>query len=450
MIRLRKAGAAVGGGLVALFLAMGVSAHAKSKHPNIVLILSDDQAWTDYGFMQHPVIETPRLDRLASESLVFERGYVAAPLCRPSLASMVTGLFPQQHGVMANDVKGGKERAELDKPIKAGFHRHPSFVKNLVSHGYLAHQSGKWWEGSYQDGGFTHGMTHGDPKRGGRHGDVGLKIGRQGMEPITEFIDHALEEEKPFFVWYAPFLPHTPHNPPERLLKKYQREGRALDVAKYYAMCEWFDETCGSLIDCLEEREIRDDTVILYICDNGWGAPSTRKDDPTQKLWKRYAQRSKSTPFENGIRTPIMVSWPDKVTAGKSADLAHAIDLYPTIAAVAGMDLPDGLTGVDLLDDKARGARSEVFGVTHSVHNMTPGDPADTLQYRWCVEKRWKLMIRHHGKDTTNYRNLHIWDKEPIRLYDLQADPHEKENLAGKHPDIVEKLRAKIDAWWTP
>lgn len=223
-----------------------------------------------------------------------------------------------------------------------------------------------------------------------------------------------------------------------------------MDVAKYYAMCEWFDETCGSLIDCLEEREIRDDTVILYICDNGWGAPSTRKDDPTQKLWKGYAQRSKSTPFENGIRTPIMVSWPDKVTAGKSADLAHAIDLYPTIAAVAGMDLPDGLTGVDLLDDKARGARSEVFGVTHSVHNMTPGDPADTLQYRWCVEKRWKLMIRHHGKDTTNYRNLHIWDKEPIRLYDLQADPHEKENLAGKHPDIVEKLRAKIDAWWTP
>ena len=188
-----------------------------NSSPNIVFILSDDQAWTDYGFMGHREIETPHLDRLAENSLVFERGYVAAPLCRPSLASMATGLFPFEHGVTGNDVDGRNDRAELDVPIQAAFHEYPSFIKLLTSNGYLAHQSGKWWEGSYSDGGFTHGMTHGDPERGGRHGDEGLKIGREGMKPITDFIDEATEAEKPFLVWYAPFLPHTPHNPPERL-----------------------------------------------------------------------------------------------------------------------------------------------------------------------------------------------------------------------------------------
>ena len=151
---------------------------------------------------------------------------------------MITGLYPQQHGITGNDVDGNNNRSVLDIPVRESFHRQPSFIRMLADHGYLAHQSGKWWEGSFQDGGFSHGMTHGDPKRGGRHGDTGLTIGREGMEPVTDFIDAAVEQARPFFVWYAPFLPHTPHNPPKRLLDKYVRTGRAADVAKYYAMCE--------------------------------------------------------------------------------------------------------------------------------------------------------------------------------------------------------------------
>ena len=121
---------------------------ATQQPPNIVFILSDDQAWTDYGFMGHADVKTPHLDELAARSLVFERGYVAAPLCRPSLASMVTGLYPFQHGVTGNDVDGHNDRAELDAPVRSAFHKHPSFIKLLTANGYLAHQSGKWWEGS--------------------------------------------------------------------------------------------------------------------------------------------------------------------------------------------------------------------------------------------------------------------------------------------------------------
>ena len=427
-------------------LCVGSIADAADR-PNIVLIVSDDQAWTDYGFMGHPKIQTPNLDALAKRSLVLDRGYVASPLCRPSLASMVTGLYPFGHGITGNDVDGRNDRVALDIPLRKQFHQHPSFIRTLTANGYLAHQSGKWWEGSFADGGFTHGMTHGGPKRGGRHGDEGLKIGREGMTSVTEFVDLAVEQEKPFFVWYAPFLPHTPHNPPERLLKKYANDGLATDVAKYYAMCEWFDETCGELLDHLDAKGVADNTIVLYICDNGWAAASTNADDPNQKLWKGFAQRSKGSPYENGIRTPIMVSWPGHVKPERSKNLAHAIDLFPTIAAATGVEAPANLPGINLVDAGARKERTQVFGVTHSIYNMTVGNPDDTQQYLWCVEDEWKLLVRYPGKDTTKYRNVHVWDKAPVRLFNLKNDPHEKHDLTGERPKVVQRLKQAIENW---
>ena len=121
------------------------------------------------------------------------------------------------------------------------------------------------------------------PSRGGRHGDAGLRIGRQGMQEIEDFVDHAIDEDKPFFIWYAPFLPHTPHNPPDRLLERYAEEGRPADVARYYAMCEWFDETCGQLVNIIDERELTENTIFLYVCDNGWTARGA-SDHPRQEV----------------------------------------------------------------------------------------------------------------------------------------------------------------------
>ncbi|MGB0766234.1 MAG: sulfatase-like hydrolase/transferase [Phycisphaeraceae bacterium] len=445
-----------------LLVLLALPSFGEQKPPNIVLILSDDQGWADYGFMGHPEIQTPHLDALARRSLLFPRGYVASPLCRPSLATMVTGLYPHDHGVTGNDVDGMRDRAKLSAKVTERFHTHPSMIRMLVANGYLAHQSGKWWEGSYADGGFTHGMTHGDPKRGGRHGDAGLLIGRRpadaprksegsdipaSMKPIADFMDHAIEEDKPFFVWYAPFLPHTPHNPPKRLLEKYTQEGRPADVAKYYAMCEWFDETCGELVKLVDDRELTDNTVFLYICDNGWAPRSTNADDPNQKLWNGFALKSKGSPFELGIRTPIMVSWPGKVEPGITQDFAHAIDLFPTAMAAAGLDTPAHLPGINLIDREAAADRKTIFGVTHAIHNMTPGNPDGTLQYLWAIRGDWKLMVRYSGENKTVYRNMHVWDTQPVRLYNLADDPYEKENLKWDHKDKVEELRNAIEAW---
>ena len=432
---------------ILITLSYGFLFSVDGSKPNVVIIISDDQAWTDYGFMGHPKIKTPNLDKLASQSLLFERGYVAAPLCRPSLASMLTGLYPFQHGVTGNDVDGSNRRAELDIPLRKQFYNHQNFVRALTDDGYLAHQSGKWWEGSWKDGGFTHGMTHGDPKRGGRHGDEGLKIGRQSVQPIKNFIDLALSKEKPFLVWYAPFLPHTPHNPPPKLLENYESKNLSREEVKYFAMCEWFDSTCGELINYLDRKNIRENTLVIYVCDNGWAAASTNKKDPNQRLWKRYAQRSKSSPFEKGIRTPIMLSWPGTITPKRSQDLAHSIDLFPTIAAVSQIKPSLDLPGINLLDSQKRKDRKRIFGASYSVYNMTPGNSNGTLQYQWCIEGDWKLLLRYNGLDTTYYKQLHVWDKKPVRLYNLKLDPYEKNEVSNENLEVIKRIKNKIHKW---
>lgn len=415
--------------------------------PNVVVIISDDQAWTDYGFMGHPQIQTPHLDALAAESLVFERGYVTSPLCRPSLASMLTGRQPLQHRITGNDVDGRHNRAALDLPVRHAFSRFPTFVKALVAEGYMAHQSGKWWEGSWRDGGFTHGMTHGDPARAGRHGDEGLKIGREGMQPVLSFIDEAVKKTTPFLIWYAPFLPHTPHNPPADLLSEYRAVGMADDVAKYAAMCEWFDATCGELLEHLDRRAVADNTIVVFLADNGWAARSTNRQDPAQQAWSQFALKSKGSPYERGIRTPIMIRWPGKVPADRSPQLASAIDLFPTLAALTGCAMPADLPGINLTDPVATARRDVVFGVTHAIHNMAPEDPMATLQYLWCVERDWKLIHRVHGIDTTHYRAVHEWDQAADHLYNISTDPQETRDVADEQQAVVSRLQARIDHW---
>lgn len=421
--------------LVAIWLAAapGARADASDKPPNVVMIISDDQAFSDFGFMGHKVIRTPHLDKLASQSALFPRGYVPSSLCRPSLATLITGLHPHQHKITGNDPPRGTDRAVMLKHIR----RLPTLPKLLAEKGYVSHQSGKWWEGSYKLGGFTAGMTHGDPKRKprGRHGDVGLTIGRQGMKPVFDFIDSA--GDKPFFVWYAPFLPHTPHNPPKRLLDKYTADDRPLALAKYYAMCEWFDETCGQLLDRLDEKKLAEDTLVVFVTDNGWiqRTPETRLPEG----WRQpFAPRSKRSPYEGGVRTPIMLRWPGKIRPARYETLVSSIDLAPTILAAAGMKPPKAMPGIDLLQVAESGGKTDrdaIFGDIFAHDVVDVDDPVPGLQFRWCIHENWKLILPHNSD-------------APPELYNLKDDPHEQKNLAAAKPDVVKHLEKRINAWW--
>ncbi len=435
--------------IILICLLSGVLTLSGQKSPNVLYIISDDQAWTDYGFMGHPQIKTPHLDQLANESVLFERGYVPTALCRPSLVTLTNGHYAHKHGVTGNDPSPKNypsENKEIFAQKKAQLisylDRFVTLPNLLGERGYLSHQSGKWWEGNFKHGGFTHGMTRGFPQRGGRHGDDGLKIGREGLKPIEDFVDHAIEENKPFFLWYGVFLPHTPHNPPERLLNPYKEMGLPISIAKYYANCTWFDETCGQLIDILEKRNLRDDTIIVYVTDNGW-IQNPQKNG--------YAPRSKQTPYEGGIRTPIMFSWPNgKLKNGSRKDVVSSIDLFPTVLAATGARTPKGLPGLNLLENLKTERpikREEIFGESFAHDIADIENPEASLLFRWTIEGKWKLLLTYDG-EVNRYKTTHPRKEKRPQLFNLLKDPHEKKNLASQNPKVVTRLAAKIEQWW--
>ncbi len=416
--------------LLAVFALGFASRLGAAERPNVVLIVSDDHGWTDYGFMGHKQIQTPNLDKLASQSLTFKRGYVPSSLCCPSLATIITGQYP--HKITSNDppnpdnLPGGqfhKSRAFLDGRETMAKHLEavPTLPRELAKAGYVSLQTGKWWQGDFKRGGFTHGMT-----RGQRHGDAGLDIGRKSMQPIYDFIAQARKESKPFFVWYAPMMPHTPHNPPERLLAKYKDKTPSIHVARYWAMVEWFDETCGQLLDHLDKEKLSENTIVVYVTDNGW----TQAEDKAESV------RSKRTPYDAGLRTPIMIRWPGKVKPEMSDDLVSSVALAPTLLAALGLEVPSRMPPVDLLNAKDRAIRKGAFGACFTHNAVDLNDPAKNVLHRWVINERLKLIIP-------------AGTGEP-ELYDLAADPFEKTNLAATKPDDVTRLRQLLDLWWKP
>ena len=412
---------------------------SQKQKPNIVLIFSDDHAWMDYGFMGHDIVQTPHIDQLANEGVVFPRGYVPTAVCRPSLMTMATGLYPHEHKITGNDPAGGWNEPRFPREdLLNHIDRLETLPEALAKGGYLSHQSGKWWEGDYKRGGFTHGMT-----KGRRHGDEGLTIGREGMDSVFQFVQFALEEDKPFYLWYAPFLPHTPHNPPERLLDKYVNLEIPEPVAKYYAMVEWLDETCGELINFLDEKGLRENTLIYYLCDNGW----IQKPEG-----KGFANGSKQSAMDGGVRTPIIFSWPGVLEPGTRNEVISSIDLMPTILGAAGIEIDQPMTGMNLwpsLIDHKPIERDIVFGEGYGHDIIDKDNPEASLAYRWCVQGEWKLILCYDGQLEGWGQATHQQMRtEPVRLYNILKDPYEKTNLFEVHPDIVSDLRKKIEGWY--
>ncbi len=383
------------------------------------MIISDDQCWSDFGFMGHDVIRTPHLDTLAAESAVFPNAYVPTSLCRASLASIITGLYAHQHRICCNDPPEGIDRAKMLPFMRDA----PALPRLLAAAGYRSLQTGKWWEGHYTNGGFTEGMT-----TRGRHGEEGLVIGRQTMQPIYDFL--AKPRNRPFFVWYAPMMPHEPHNPPPRLLEKYRAPGRHPRLAKYYAMCEWFDETCGQLLEYLDRNKLRDDTLVVFCIDNGW------IQDTSDQSGVRFAPKSKRSPYDGGLRTPVLLRWPGHTKPGRYDDLVSTIDLAPTILTAAGLKPTASMQGLNLLDAAAGNGRLKRDFVCGEIYEHTAVDvqePALSLKHRWIRQGDWKLIVPVKGT---------------AELYDVAHDPREERDLAARNPTLVATLHGRLDQCW--
>jgi len=403
-----------------LILITSLTGHAAAK-PNVLLIVGDDWGWTDFGFMGHAEVRTPHLDRLAKEGATFPNGYVPTSLCRASLATILTGQFAHKHRICCNDPPEGLARDAMFPFIKES----PALPRLLKDAGYESFQTGKFWEGHFSNAGFTAGMTV-----KGRHGDDGLVIGRQTLKPIFDFVDQA---KGPWFVWYAPMMPHEPHNPPERLLEKYKKEGRDIRLAKYWAMCEWTDETIGELLAGLDKRGLRQNLLIVFVVDNGW----VQSVGPPKK-GDQFNTRSKNTPYDAGVRTPVIVYWDRHTKMGRYSDLVSTVDLAPTVLSAAGAEVPDAMDGLNLMDTasgKGRLKRDAVFGEIYVHTAVKIEDPRANLTHRWVRAGDWKLIVPVKA------------DGKP-ELYNVTNDPHEKKDLADGKPDEVRRLKKRIDEMW--
>jgi arylsulfatase A len=435
---------------------------ANSERPNVVMILADDQAYRDFGFMGSREVHTPNLDRLAARSARFPNGYVSMSVCRPSLATLLTGLYPHQHGIHFNHPPPGlgamrRLTAEQYHQTRAGadylIRNVPTLPRILARHGYACLQTGKHWEGGYRTAGFTQGMTLGlpadrlGPVTGTRkqqngewvahgNGDAGLVIGRETMQPIYDFVD-AHAGRQPFFVWYAPFLPHTPFDAGEEFRKVYEGKNIPPHLLPYYAEIARFDQTVGELMEYLEKKSLLDSTLIVFVSDNGFRPHATKKE--------RANYRSKLSQFEDGLRTPMLLRWDGRVKPGGHPQLVHTVDLLPTILSAVRMseEVTPRMRGIDLLP-AALGyealAERPMFGAIYPNDAREYGRPSLDVRGRWVREGDFKLVVPGPAKPLLE-----------LSLFELKSDPEERENLAEKpeYSARISAMKGLLDGWWS-
>jgi arylsulfatase A len=329
----------------------------------------------------------------------------------------------------------------------------PALPRILARHGYACLQTGKHWEADYLTAGFTHGMTLGRPATrlsqitGTRkqtdgdwvahgNGDAGLTIGRETMQPIYDFIDDHTGK-RPFFVWYAPFLPHTPFDAPARFRSLYEGKDVPVYLLPYYAEIARFDATVGRLLNHLQQQSLLTNTIIVFAGDNGLR--------PHQQRPGRHNVRSKLSQFEDGLRTPILIRWDDHIQPADHPQLCHTIDLVPTVLAAVGLsnEITPRMHGLNLLSpDQSTDetAQRSVFGAIYPNDAVVLGRPSQHVRGRWIRHGVFKLIVSGPAKKPL-----------PLSLFDLNDDPQEQTNLASvpEHADRIVRMQRMLDQWWS-
>ncbi len=436
---------------VMLLLILGASSLLAAERPNIVFLISDDHDYEHLGFMGNDFVHTPAIDALARSGSVFTTAHLPMSRCHPTLASFLSGRWPHQTGIYYNY---GTKRLSPQNSL-------PNLLKQA---GYATYVEGKYWEGDPRAMGFTHGA-----------GKTAREFVRKGQDALFQFIDeHA--GKQPFFIWWAPMLPHTPHNPPQRYRNLYDEaklpipsymkgrenatSGRGKKRRKRggnfrqreltsYAMEAWLDDGIGKLVEKLKATGQHENTLYVFVIDNGWCNGLV----------------SKGSPFEKGVRTPIFFSLPGTVPAGQRFDdLVSTLDLYPTILDYAGVAVPSSAVGQSLrarIEGREYDERDELFGAIYPAfatkEDQRPERDVYAIYYR---DRRWKYIL--YMQDVTQDRNgsyfriQHILTDFPTRkagdedLYDLRADPYELHDLAdqAEHRERLKELKRKVLAWW--
>lgn len=449
--------------LILCFLGCLLSDAFADDRPNVIVIMSDDQGGGDYGFLGNEVIRTPNLDAMHKRGGHLSRFYVS-PVCAPTRASLMTGRY--NYRTRCIDTYIGRAMMDTNEI---------TIAELLRDAGYQTGIYGKWHLGDNyplrpMDQGFQDSLVH----RGGGIGQPSDPIGAEGkytdptlikngketpmkgyctdiyFDAAMQFIEQNVQADKKFFTYIATNAPHGPfHDVPNELYEEYRKvdfspilvdkmnpaqlKRESDKLARISAMITNIDENVGRLFQKLNELKITDNTIVVYLNDNG---PNTRR-------FVGDMRGKKADVDDGGIRSPLLFHWPAQVKPGYSSDqLCAHIDLTPTILDACQVEPPkdrkiDGRSFLPLLT-----AEDVDWLPRQIVLQSHRGDEPTPFHHFALHEHPWKLV------HPSGFGNEGFAGAATLQLYNLKTDPQQRNNVAGKHPEVVQRLKKDYEAWF--
>ncbi len=408
--------------------------------PNIILIMTDDQGWSQLGVHGDPTLQTPHLDGLAAESVEMTRFYVS-PVCAPTRAALMTGHYNYRTGVV--DTYLG--RAMMD-PAEV------TIAEMLRDAGYSTGIFGKWHLGDNYpqrttDQGFEESVVH----KGGGIGQPSDPPGSDYFDPILfhngeqkEFNGYCTDVyfneairwigdggDKPFFAYIPTNAPHSPYLVPDEYREPYTEQGLVDKDARIYGMITNIDDNVGKLLAHLDNKGLAENTLFIFMTDNG----------PTTRLYHAGLRAQKASVYENGIRVPFFVRWPNRLEPTKLDAMAAHIDITPTLLAAARASAPatvefDGVNLLPLWEQSVVALPERTYFV--QAHR---GNKPELYRAFAAVSQQYKLLQSQSFSEPAP-------TDAPLELYDLINDPGETTDLVNEYPEIVKELKTGYEQWF--
>lgn len=428
--------------------------------PNIIFIMADDLGWNDLGVMGSDYYETPNIDKLASEGMLFTDAYSAAANSAPSRACFMSGMYTPRHGVftVSPSARGDKTKRKLvpienTEDLSADF---VTFAEALKSKGYVCASIGKWHLGDDCDG--TGPLSQGFDVNiaGCRAGTPysyfypycskkknacmpGLSDGREGeyltdrlTDEAVDFLKSRKDTDKPFMLYMAHHAVHTPLKAPADVILKYRNKtkGHFHRNPVYAAMIECLDNSVGRICSVVDSLGMGDNTIIVFTSDNGGSVPVTDNF---------MLRGGKGMPYEGGSRVPLIVKWPEVIRQGtKCKTPVINVDFYPTFMSVAGVEKYANLDGKDLTP-------------------LFRGLDIDTDRDLFWHFPAYLESYRGSGKDfratpystirSGDWKLIYFYESKNCELYNLSADMKEQKDLSAECPKKKEELLKKLNEW---
>jgi len=468
--------------IIAGFICLGTHLHA--RQPNVILFLIDDLGWADLGLTGSTFYETPNVDTLAAEGVFFSDAYAANPVCSPTRASILTGKYPSRIGLTNHSGYAGAQGPQYRlKPAAVVGYMPPedtTLAEALQAAGYITAHFGKWHLQAHNDQSRTHypqangfdlniaGHRGGHPNsfyfpyKGESHPayDVpDMEDGQDGdylTDALTDKVIQFIEgnQASPFFVNFWFYTVHTPIHGRKDKVEKYRAKAKELDLTPetrpdavadhqsfsmarqdnphYAAMVESMDDNIGRVLDALERLGLEENTIVIFLSDNGGLSTGSGTASPTSSFPLRAG---KGWVYEGGIRTPLIVKYPKGIPAGLTlTEPAISTDLYPTILDLIGAPLMpaqhvDGISLKPLFHDSSGAVEREAiyFHYPH-YHHINSMGPAGAVR-------------------AGDYKLVERFETGEVELYNLSEDLGEQTDLSKAMPELTEKLRGMLHIW---